>query len=185
MKTFEKFCVTDRDAEILRKLPGFLTMVESIGGDLKIEYNHYALMHKIEVRLKPPFFKDYFCFVQLIDEYNKFNPNLDLDISKNLWEHIMRAIDQNTISRTTVRPTLLWGDSIPEFKQIIYNGPATIVKWKDGTKTIVKATECETADPEKGFAMAFLKKCMGKKYSKVRKECFKLYNSTLVPGADE
>lgn len=49
-----------------------------------------------------------------------------------------------------------------EPKKIIFNGPATIVFWKDGTKTVVKA-ENEEFDPEKGVAMAYLKKFLGNK----------------------
>lgn len=45
-------------------------------------------------------------------------------------------------------------------KKAIFNDPATIVYWKDGTKTIVMA-ENEPFDPEKGLAMAFAKKYLG------------------------
>ena len=54
-------------------------------------------------------------------------------------------------------------DNIPEVKKIIFNDPATIVYWKDGTKTVVKCQKGDDFDPEKGFAMAFLKKCWGNK----------------------
>ncbi len=49
---------------------------------------------------------------------------------------------------------------LPEIKQVIFNNPATIVMWKDGTKTIVK-THNEEFDEEKGLAMAYLKKVFG------------------------
>ena len=52
--------------------------------------------------------------------------------------------------------------SIPEIKNVIYSGPATIVFWKDGTKTVVKCNN-EKNDPEKGLAMAFSKKMFGNK----------------------
>lgn len=39
-------------------------------------------------------------------------------------------------------------------KKVIFNDPATIVFWKDGTKTIVKNQEGTEFDPEKGLAMA-------------------------------
>ena len=51
----------------------------------------------------------------------------------------------------------------PEVKKVIFNDPATIVYWKDGTKTVVKCQKGDDFDPEKGFAMAFLKKCWGNK----------------------
>ena len=54
-------------------------------------------------------------------------------------------------------------DNIPEVKKVIFNDPATIVYWKDGTKTVVKCQKGDYFDPEKGFAMAFLKKCWGNK----------------------
>ena len=52
--------------------------------------------------------------------------------------------------------------NIPEIKSVIYNDPATIVFWKDGTKTVVKCKN-EKFDPEKGLAMAFSKKMLGNK----------------------
>ena len=54
-------------------------------------------------------------------------------------------------------------DNIPEVKKVIFNDPATIVYWKNGTKTVVKCQEGDNFDSEKGFAMAFLKKCWGNK----------------------
>ena len=51
---------------------------------------------------------------------------------------------------------------IPKIKDVIYNDPATIVFWEDGTKTVVKCKN-EKFDPEKGLAMAFSKKMLGNK----------------------
>lgn len=51
-----------------------------------------------------------------------------------------------------------------EIKKVIFNNPATIVFWADGTKTVVKA-ENEDFDPEKGLAMAIAKKALGNKGS--------------------
>lgn len=42
-------------------------------------------------------------------------------------------------------------------KQVIFNGPATIVYWNDGCKTVVKYQDFDTLDPEKGLAMAIAK----------------------------
>ena len=69
-----------------------------------------------------------------------------------------------------------------EIKKVIFNPPATIVLWEDGTKTVVKtqwdigeiaASGCDccggvwaridTYDPEKGLAMAIAKKALGNK----------------------
>lgn len=48
-------------------------------------------------------------------------------------------------------------------KQVIFNGPATIVLWKDGTKTIVKRREGEPDDKEKAVMYCILKKACGNK----------------------
>ena len=50
---------------------------------------------------------------------------------------------------------------LPEIADVIFSGPATIVQWKDGTKTVVKCSEGENFDPEKGLVMAITKKALG------------------------
>ena len=47
----------------------------------------------------------------------------------------------------------------------IFNDPATIVFWGDGTKTVVKCQDGDEFDPEKGLAMAIVKKAYGNKGS--------------------
>lgn len=60
-------------------------------------------------------------------------------------------------------------------KKIILNGPATIIIWVDGTKTVVKCDKDDTYDPEKGIALCFMKKAMNNKsnYNNVFKEWIK------------
>lgn len=62
-----------------------------------------------------------------------------------------------------------WG-----INRVIFNDPATIVIWNDGSKTVVKASN-EPFDPEKGLAMAIAKKTLGNKgnYYKVFKKYIK------------
>lgn len=50
-----------------------------------------------------------------------------------------------------------------DIEKVIYNYPATIVIWKDGTKTVVKCQEGDMFDFEKGLAMCFAKKALGNK----------------------
>ena len=50
--------------------------------------------------------------------------------------------------------------SSTQIDHVIFNDPATIVFWKDGTKTIVKAYG-EKFDKEKGLAMAISRKALG------------------------
>jgi hypothetical protein len=54
--------------------------------------------------------------------------------------------------------------SAKTIKKVIFNPPATIIFWADGTKTVVKCQDDEAFfDPEKGLAMAFMKKMLGNK----------------------
>lgn len=51
-------------------------------------------------------------------------------------------------------------------EKVIFNDPATIVFWKDGTKTVVKCMEGDIYNPEVGLAMCVCKKVFDKKYHK-------------------
>ena len=51
------------------------------------------------------------------------------------------------------------GDS--SISRVIFNDPATIILWADGTKTIAKTHGDDAFDPEKGFAVACAKKLLG------------------------
>lgn len=86
---------------------------------------------------------------------NKLNDNQDFKPAP--WNH---NISNHRIT-TTPNPDRI----IPEIKDVIFNGPATIVLWKDGTKTVVKAQEGEIIDYEKGIAMAIAKRMLGNKGS--------------------
>ena len=53
--------------------------------------------------------------------------------------------------------------SEPSIKKVIFNYPATIVLWSDGSKTVVKCQDGDIYDPEKGLAMDISKKALGNK----------------------
>lgn len=48
-----------------------------------------------------------------------------------------------------------------EIEKVIFNYPATIVIWGDGSKTVVKCGPNDVYDPEKGLAMCFAKRILG------------------------
>lgn len=54
-------------------------------------------------------------------------------------------------------------DILALIKKVIFHNPATVIYWKDGTKTVVKCGKKDVWDPEKGLAMAVVKKMMGNK----------------------
>lgn len=48
-------------------------------------------------------------------------------------------------------------------KRVIFNDPATVVYWSDGTKTVVKCQHGDEYSPLMGFLMAVMKKSYGNK----------------------
>lgn len=53
------------------------------------------------------------------------------------------------------------GLGVPVAKKAIFHGPATIVLWADGTKTVVKCSEDDTFSKETGISLCFMKKALG------------------------
>ena len=79
----------------------------------------------------------------LVDEYC----NHDIEVTDKLYTNLRIGVLEPAIS----------------IKNVIFNHPATIVFWTDGTKTVVKAQDGDIFDPEKGLAMAISKKALGNK----------------------
>ena len=77
-------------------------------------------------------------------------------------ENIMPT--NNTNEFTVTLNGLYVMPSITEIEKVIFNDPATIVFWKDGTKTVVKVKPGEKFDKWTGLAMAYMKKIHGSKF---------------------
>ena len=75
----------------------------------------------------------------------------DFELQRNIYRNILNSTYGMSSSH------------IPEIKNVIFNDPATIVFWNDGTKTVVKCQPGDSFDPEKGLAMAIVKKEYGNK----------------------
>lgn len=67
-----------------------------------------------------------------------------------------------TIKYSLIRETLIF-NADGSIKKVVFSGPATIVIWKDGTKTVVKCMEGDDYDPEKGLMMCIMEKLLGGK----------------------
>lgn len=67
--------------------------------------------------------------------------------------------------------------------RVIFSPPATIVFWKDGTKTVVKC-ENEPFDAEKGIAMAVAKKMLtSKDYNRLLDTAFDYRESVCIDNS--
>lgn len=89
------------------------------------------------------------------------------------WYLIINGIEPEIttgISSTPIRDYIIQNKAtfIPEnlyifnqIKDVIFNNPATIIKWKDGTKTVVKCADGDIYNKETGFALCIIKKMYG------------------------
>lgn len=56
-------------------------------------------------------------------------------------------------------PETFWG--IPDIRRVIFNDPATVIFWDDGTKTVVKCAKDQQFERYAGFIAACAKKLFG------------------------
>ena len=82
------------------------------------------------------------------------NKKMTSTLSKRIHELSNKKTKDSEISANNLYNTF-------EVKDIKVNGPATIVFWADGTKTVVKYDAEDLYDAEKAVAMCFMKKALG------------------------
>ena len=116
--------------------------------DIVIEHRHCIGTQKYAI-----FWKEVHSLTEaavpiLVDIKTKLNSEVD----NRMYEHIK---NENEMLKN-----IYYGLSLT-IKDVIFNPPATIVLWMDGTKTVVKDQGEVFYDPEKGMAMAVAKKAFG------------------------
>lgn len=86
---------------------------------------------------------------------------IDNNYAKSLW------IDNNG-KNTSFHRNIEGGRDMSKNKiqKVIFNDPATIVYWTDGTKTVVKCMEGDAFEFEKGLAMAIAKRFLGDSFKR-------------------
>lgn len=92
--------------------------------------------------------------------------NKDYRIDNTIDVHISATMTPNSYNHSMIHDITICEDSAimtPNYgiKKVIFNDPATIVYWTDGTKTVVKCCEDDIFNKETGLAMAFMKKKLG------------------------
>lgn len=79
-----------------------------------------------------------------------------LDENRKLKIELAAAKAREVLTALSIRPEMM-------IKNVIFNDPATIVFWLDGSKTVVKCQPGDTFSKELGLAMAICKKVYGNK----------------------
>ena len=111
-----------------------------------------------------------------LDRWMSCNPYIEHPL-------IIEGIQRGTIQRCGIdyrqySEKIRIPSRVPDIKDVIFNPPATIVLWADGTKTVVKCQEDKDEYyKEVGLAMCICKKVYGNKgnYNNVFKKFIKEY----------
>ena len=100
------------------------------------------------------------------------NPFDDEACDRLLYKELRKQIIENIRLKRKI-DDLTREDDIPSayfvIDKVIFNPPATIVFWKDGTKTVVKCKEGEEFSEWAGIALCFAKKLYGPNFHKIFK----------------
>lgn len=100
------------------------------------------------------------------------NPFDDEACDRLLYKELRKQIIENIRLKRKI-DDLTREDDIPSayfvIDKVIFNPPATIVFWKDGTKTVVKCKEGEEFSEWAGIALCLAKKMYGPNFHKIFK----------------
>ena len=82
-----------------------------------------------------------------------------IDVTVDPWQIVTGTITASTSNGTS---NYVYTPSVKllEVKEVIFAPPATIVYWKDGTRTVVKCSDDDYFDEETGFVLCFMKKVL-------------------------
>ena len=126
----------------------FVTDSEYCRTDIVVEHRNHIGTQKYAVNWKEVHSLTEAAVPILVDIKTRLNSTVD----NRMYEHLK---NENEMLKN-----IYYGLSLT-IKDVIFNPPATIVLWMDGTKTVVKDQGEVFYDPEKGMAMAVAKKAFG------------------------
>lgn len=105
--------------------------------------------------------------------------NLGIDTDRAIYAAMALDYSRQSTEQAKKNDIVRFGMCSVSIRKVIFNDPATVVLWSDGTKTVVKCGPEDKFDTEKGLAMAIVKKMAGndssfhkvfKQYTKKKKK---------------
>lgn len=138
--------------------------------DVKIlapgDRRNYMIIKKKEDHQLPEFIIDVSNFLPKYDEYRFIDTDIikrtereikNMAKNSDLYAYMMSDVEATRMAHSMMyKPKTPKQNAMDKIKNVIFNNPATIVFWSDGSKTVVKAAG-EPFDPGKGLAMAIAK----------------------------
>lgn len=151
-------------AEQVKRRASYYGVWREPDNSIRIEEDEKILDDAVESAINPFYISSDYVKADRIKVSPYYMPNSAFD-----WEVLRKKLAFNSIygittagldkvNNTKLTPTI---DIYDKIKDVKFANPATIVFWKDGTKTVVKAQGDEEYIPEVGLAMCICKKVMG------------------------
>lgn len=85
----------------------------------------------------------------------------DYELARAIHKGMAIDYSRQSTEQTKKNDIVKFGMCSVCIRKVIFNAPATVVLWSDGTKTVVKCEPNDIFDKEKGLAMAIVKKMAG------------------------
>ena len=83
------------------------------------------------------------------------------ELTRAIYKEVAIDYSRQSTERAKKNDIVKFGICSVCIRKVIFNAPATVVLWSDGTKTVVKCGPNDIFDKEKGLAMAIAKKMAG------------------------
>ena len=81
--------------------------------------------------------------------------------------------------------TLIKSKIVPSYKKVIFQNPATIIIWSDGSKTVVKCHDDDVFNPYVGYLLCTFKKILkSRQYTKICEMLHHIYQIKSVKNPD-
>lgn len=147
--------------------------LESAGFDVIRTYISERKQYAFSITKGTQTYTDYFTYPGGVDNYRYINQiqteflnGLIEGFNKTYRDVVVTTADNKNDFNLRAYVFGEWGTTPPKklkclITKVIFNKPATIVFWSDGTKTVVKVQGKERFNKEKGLAMAIAKKALG------------------------
>ena len=118
--------------------------------------------------------------VHFLSDGGVITDQLNMRVSSIRQEHEYGPLNRVTVEGFVKEGSTHCSDSTPRLTakavKVIYNPPATIAFWADGSKTVVKCDKDDVYDPKYGLALCYMKKALGSS---------RAFNDALRAGREE
>ena len=118
-------------------------------------------------------------FIKSLDELKDIISDVDLNKEARYFANLLDILTGDIKPQdSSFLLSLPFKESPIQVERVIFNEPATIVFWADGTKTVVKTSPNDKFDKEKAILWAYMIKNSPGSKTQVQKEVAKLVESS-------